>query len=138
MNCRIRWSLLPAIALSLIIGLPAISRAQVSATRSGATVTAGTPLVTCKDGTLSTSRRRRACSGRGGIVRAKSAVKVTRGTAWVLRAPKATSKAVGVGNGDPEDNDPADSIAKCKDGLYSHAKHRVGACSRHGGVAAWL
>jgi len=37
-----------------------------------------------------------------------------------------------------ENNDPTGAIAQCKDGLYSHATHRKGACSRHGGVAKWL
>ena len=32
----------------------------------------------------------------------------------------------------------AGAIARCKDGLYSHAARRDGACSRHGGVGAWL
>ena len=37
-----------------------------------------------------------------------------------------------------EDNDPTDAIAQCKDGMYSHAANRRGACSRHGGVGKWL
>ena len=37
-----------------------------------------------------------------------------------------------------EDRDPAGAIAQCKDGIYSHAKGRTGACSRHGGVGKWL
>ena len=37
-----------------------------------------------------------------------------------------------------EENDPADAIAQCKDGMYSHAANRRGACSRHGGVAKFL
>ena len=36
-----------------------------------------------------------------------------------------------------EDRNPAGAIAQCKDGTYSHAKGRTGACSRHGGVAKW-
>ena len=36
-----------------------------------------------------------------------------------------------------EDKNPAGAIAQCKDGTYSHAKQRAGACSRHGGVAKW-
>ncbi|HEV7658377.1 MAG TPA: DUF3761 domain-containing protein [Allosphingosinicella sp.] len=27
--------------------------------------------------------------------------------------------------------------AKCRDGTYSHSKHRSGTCSHHGGVAEW-
>jgi large subunit ribosomal protein L22e/Meckel syndrome type 1 protein len=37
-----------------------------------------------------------------------------------------------------ENSNPAGAIAQCKDGLYSHAKGRTGACSRHGGVAKWM
>ena len=36
-----------------------------------------------------------------------------------------------------EDRNPAGAIATCKDGTYSHAKARTGACSRHGGVSRW-
>lgn len=37
-----------------------------------------------------------------------------------------------------EDRNPSGAVAQCKDGTYSHAKGRTGACSRHGGVAKWL
>jgi len=37
-----------------------------------------------------------------------------------------------------ENRDPSGAIAQCKDGMYSHAKGRTGACSRHGGVAKWM
>ena len=36
-----------------------------------------------------------------------------------------------------EEHNPAGAIAQCKDGTYSHAKARTGACARHGGVAKW-
>jgi hypothetical protein len=48
-----------------------------------------------------------------------------------------SNSAVVSGSGAAEDNNPAGAIARCKDGLYSHAKNRRGACSRHGGVASW-
>ena len=32
----------------------------------------------------------------------------------------------------------AGAIARCKDGMYSHAARRDGACSRHGGVGNWM
>ena len=51
---------------------------------------------------------------------------------------KANTKSAVVGSGAAEDNNSAGAIARCKDGLYSHAKNRRGACSRHGGVASWL
>ena len=37
-----------------------------------------------------------------------------------------------------EDADPTGAIAQCKDGMYSHATHHQGACSRHHGVAKWM
>lgn len=30
-----------------------------------------------------------------------------------------------------------DPTARCKDGSYSYARNRSGACSQHGGVAVW-
>jgi len=33
---------------------------------------------------------------------------------------------------------PKGATAKCKDGSYSRATSRAGACSHHGGVALWL
>jgi Protein of unknown function (DUF3761) len=42
------------------------------------------------------------------------------------------------GSGETVNNTASGAIAQCKDGGYSHAAHRSGACSRHGGVAKWL
>jgi len=104
----------------------------------------------CKDGTTSVSSGRGACSGHGGVdrkavSRQKKAAKAEAKAAGTLprasataRAHASTKSAVVTGSGAAEDNNPAAAIARCKDGLYSHAKHRRGACSRHGGVASWL
>jgi hypothetical protein len=35
-------------------------------------------------------------------------------------------------------SDSVGATAQCKDSSFSHAQHRSGACSRHGGVAKWL
>jgi hypothetical protein len=58
--------------------------------------------------------------------------------AKATKAAKAsTASNATAGSGAKEDNNPVGAIAKCKDGLYSHATHRQGACSGHGGVASW-
>lgn len=116
---------------------------------------------TCADGTTTTATGRGACSGHGGVKAAEVTSKKTgavipvAGTAVPPKAapaaPKAAPKAAAktttrttapkstvVGSGGGEDNNPVGAIAQCKDGMYSHAKNRMGACSKHGGVARWL
>lgn len=110
--------------------------------------------VTCTDGTMSKPGRG-ACSGHGGI---KGSVPVATAapTASSLpaavpsnspartrseaksRAPTAPNTATKPSSNRREDNDPTDAIAQCKDGTYSHATNRRGACSRHGGVSKFL
>jgi len=118
--------------------------------------TTGTQVTsTCADGTTSTATGRGACSGHGGIKGAEVTKKATgavvpvAGTAVppkpkvtappkVTTAPKTATVATTAGSGGAEDHNAAGAIAQCKDGMYSHAKDRRGACSRHGGVARWL
>jgi hypothetical protein len=128
------------------------------ATMSAGSLQAQAAATICKDGTTSVSAGRGACSGHGGVNKkatkhqkkgVKSEVKAAA-TPASSAAPAATPRASGKakaransnsavvsGSGAAEDNNPAGAIAKCKDGLYSHAKNRRGACSRHGGVASW-
>ncbi len=121
------------------------------AARTGAQVT-----TICADGTTSNSTGRGTCSGHGGARGAEATSRVTGapirapGTAASPRAsvptPRASARArtradensAVVRSGAAEDNNSAGAIARCKDGLYSHARNRRGACSRHGGVASWL
>ncbi len=124
-----------------------------AATMSTGSLQAQAAATICKDGTTSVSSGRGACSGHGGVNKkamkaqkkaAKSEVKAAA-KAPAAATPKATAKAktsansksAASGSGAGEDNNPAGAIARCKDGLYSHAKNRRGACSRHGGVASW-
>src|SRR5665213_1115830 len=100
--------------------------------------------VSCADGTMSKGGRG-ACSGHGGV---KSATTVAAPVATPPAAKPAktasaaparsTASNTTAGSGAKEDNNPTGAIAKCKDGLFSHATHRQGACSRHGGVASWM
>jgi len=87
---------------------------------------------------------RGACSGHGGVKTSAAAAATVApaaaaaSTAKPAKAAKAsTASKATVGSGGKEDNNPVGAIAKCKDGLYSHATHRQGACSGHGGVASW-
>ncbi len=108
--------------------------------------------VKCKDGTTSASSGRGGCSGHGGVKGAAATSKATgvpiaapataaapKKTVYTKPitppAPHATSVA---GSGGGEDKNPAGAIAQCKDGMYTHAKNRTGACSRHGGVKKWM
>jgi hypothetical protein len=117
--------------------------------------------VTCSDGTTSKAGRG-ACSRHGGVASGAIPSPTTTELPQRSAAPSRASRAApalpsplpaeapartrsdarsrapsAVGSGGGEDSNPVGSIAQCKDGLYSHAKHRRGACSRHGGVAKW-
>ena len=123
------------------------AKAQEKTAKSVVKNTAGTQVTsTCADGTTSNATGRGACSGHGGIKGAEVTKKSTGapvpvvGTAVAPKtktttAPKTSTVA---GSGGAEDRNAAGAIAQCKDGMYSHAKNRTGACSRHGGVARWL
>ncbi len=127
------------------------------AAMSAASLQAQAAATICKDGTTSVSSGRGACSGHGGVNRkalshqkkivkseAKTARDAEKRTATTPRASaKARARAgansnVTAGSGAADDNNPLGAIARCKDGLYSHAQHRRGACGHHGGVASWL
>jgi Tfp pilus assembly protein FimV len=119
---------------------------------------------TCKDGTTSSATGKGACSGHGGVDKSakKAAKSDSKASAKVAKTdakaePKAAktetkadakvakteSKAASKSAKTPatttaSNTDPNGATAKCKDGTYSHAATRRGACSRHGGVAEWL
>ncbi|HKW10682.1 MAG TPA: DUF3761 domain-containing protein [Gemmatimonadaceae bacterium] len=116
---------------------------------------------TCKDGTTSAATGKGACSGHGGVKAAakatKSDVKATTKAAKAdvktdkagikadTKAAKADAKAdskqakmAAAPTKTASNTDATGATAKCKDGTYSHAASRRGACSKHGGVAEWL
>jgi len=134
----------------------ATAAAKKAEKKTEATKAASTAQVTCTDGTMSKAGRG-ACSGHGGVkgavpaataattpslpaavpatspARARSEAKSQAPSATA--APKTATKPSSKRG---EDNDPTDAIAQCKDGMYSHAANRRGACSKHGGVAKFL
>lgn len=128
-----------------------VVKSEVKAATAVAKRTPGAQVTTlCADGTTSNSTGRGTCSGHGGAKGAEATSKTTGapvpapGTAATPRASARAraranaNSAVVSGSGAAEDNNAVGAIARCKDGLYSHAKNRRGACSRHGGVASWL
>ena len=69
----------------------------------------------------------------GLLQRMSNAMHSSKPAATPAAAPRKATKA----SASAENSNPAGAIAQCKDGTYSHAKSRTGACSRHGGVAKW-
>ena len=69
----------------------------------------------------------------------KDVAKGTAGavTGAAVATKNATKSAASAITGRPSDA-PENATAKCKDGTYSFAKQHRGACSNHGGVAAWF
>ena len=126
-----------------------VVKAETKVAKAAAKTTPGAQVTTlCTDGTTSNSTGRGTCSGHGGAKGAEVTSKTTGAplptaqTSAPTRAStraqtRASSNSAVAGSGASEDNNPAGAIARCKDGLYSHARHHRGACSRHGGVASW-
>jgi hypothetical protein len=128
-----------------------VVKRETKAAKAVARTTPGAQVTTiCADGTTSNSTGRGTCSGHGG---ARGAEATSRTTGAAIPAPstavppRASSSAraransnstVVAGSGAADDNNPVGAIARCKDGLYSHAVHRRGACGHHGGVATWM
>ena len=125
-----------------------VVKSETKAAKEVTKKTAGTQVTTvCADGTKSNSTGKGTCSGHGG---ARGAEATSKTTGAVVRAPataappspytppipkpSATTKTTGktrsttVGSGAADDNNPAGAIARCKDGLYSHARNHEGAC----------
>jgi len=128
-------------------------KAQEKTAKAVVKRTTGTQVTSaCADGTTSTATGRGACSGHGGVKGAAATSKATGAPISALAAtapkPKPTAakvvaatagpKSTVVGSGGADDKNSLGAIAQCKDGMYSHAKSRTGACSRHGGVARWM
>ena len=116
-------------------------KAETKAVKAETKAVVAANMVGCADGTMSKAGRG-ACSGHGGVKTNEPAKAVAN---KIAAAPAASSRAVtkaaprsAVAAADDANSIAAGALARCKDGTYSHAKNRTGACSRHGGVAAWM
>jgi len=128
-----------------------VVKRETKAAKAVTRKTVGAEVTTiCMDGTTSNSTGRGTCSGHGGA-RGAEATSTTTGAPIpaprTAASPRASARAqtranansaVVAGSGGAEDNNPAGAIARCRDGLYSHAVHRRGTCGHHGGVASWM
>jgi len=114
--------------VSAIVGLAltisASANAQVPAGATGE----------CKDGTYTTAESKSgACSGHGGVKnwtgdKAPAKTSAAPATATPTKAAATTTPATSAPNG---------STGQCKDGTYTTAESKSGACSGHGGVKNW-
>lgn len=116
-------------------------KAETKAVKAETKAVAAAGMVGCTDGTMSKGGQG-ACSGHGGMKTTSPAKAVANKMA---AAPAASPKAVAHANAksavavtDASNSIAAGATARCKDGTYSHAKNRTGACSGHGGVSAWI
>lgn len=118
-------AVLAAPMLMFVMTLPSYADAE--------TAPAAAPTKTCKDGTISSATGKGACSGHGGVQKAKKAAVATAPAAAAAPAAPAKTTAPAA-----DGAAPAGATAKCKDGTYSKAKSHKGACSKHGGVDSFL
>jgi hypothetical protein len=119
-------AVLAAPMLMFVMTLPSHADAETAA--------AAAPTRMCKDGTTSTAMGKGACSGHGGVQKAKKAAAAAAAPATAAAPAKTAAPAAPAADGAA----PAGATAKCKDGTYSKAKSHKGACSKHGGVDSFL
>jgi hypothetical protein len=132
---RLLTSWLAAGALALAVpGLTPSARAQSNAAPKDATAK-------CKDGTYSTAKTKRgACSGHGGIATWLADTKSAPKSA-PSNPPRTETRSPGTAGSSANrsaTNAPSDATGRCKDGSFTTASSKRGACSGHGGVDTWF
>ena len=133
------------VALAMAVALPTIQAQGASSTTHKTTRTttkaAAKAVNTTKTQAPKSNSSKAATVTKPAVATAKPAVTVNPSAATPMASPTAVTKASpksAVGKLDASNNVKAGAIAKCKDGTYSHASNRAGACSGHKGVASWM
>jgi hypothetical protein len=92
----------------------------------------------CEDGSYSTAKTQRgACSGHGGVASwLRDSNDETKKTP-PKESPRQTNSIGTAEKSRPSANAPANATGQCKDGSFTTAHSRRGACSGHGGIATW-
>jgi hypothetical protein len=113
------------VAASLIVPLGAGAKEAAPAGATGL----------CKDGTYTTAAHKSgACRGHGGVSKWMAAGEESTPP----KASSSKSKTKASSAAPAAAAAPADATGQCKDGTYTTAAHKSGACRGHGGVSKWM